>query len=78
MPDGPACCGDDRGDEHHRGLSFPHSTWIDRTVSLMPGDRTVLQSNMTLHLMLAVYPDHVGDGRPERLSRIPRSLFVKE
>lgn len=68
------------------GLSFPPAVWIDRTVSLAPGDRTELVENMMLHLMLAVWLDgggysfsetvRVGADGPELLSTMPRELVV--
>lgn len=68
------------------GLSFPPAVWIDRTVSLAPGDRTELVENMMLHLMLAVWLDgggysfsetaRVGADGPELFSTLPRALLV--
>ncbi|MQA08156.1 MAG: M24 family metallopeptidase [Pseudonocardiaceae bacterium] len=69
------------------GISFPDTGWVERTISLAPGDRTVLNPGMTIHLMLAVWLDRigyslsetfvVGDGQPERLSSLPWELMVK-
>lgn len=69
------------------GISFPNTTWIENTISLAPGDRTVLRPNMTLHLMLAVWQDEfgyslsetfrIGDSEPERMSVLPQTLLVK-
>jgi ectoine hydrolase len=70
------------------GLSFPVTDWIDETISIAPGDNTILEPNMTIHLMLAMWLDRVGyafsetfvvttDG-PESLSRMPRELTVKQ
>ncbi|MQA86088.1 MAG: M24 family metallopeptidase [Streptosporangiales bacterium] len=68
------------------GLSFPDTCWVERTVSLAAGDRTVLQPHMTIHLMLAVWLDKIGhslsetfiitEGEPESVSSLPRQLTV--
>lgn len=68
------------------GLSYPPD-WGERTMSLRPGDRTVLQENMTFHLMPGLWTPDWGlaitesfvvtpDGG-EPLADIPRELVVK-
>ena len=59
-------------------------TWIDRTVSLRPGDTTELRPGMTLHLMAGLWREEascvlsetfiVRDGPPEILTTVPRNL----
>lgn len=68
------------------GLSYPPD-WGERTMSLRPGDRTVLQPGMTFHFMTGLWTDDWGmettesivitDGAPECLASVPRELFVK-
>lgn len=69
------------------GLSFPSSTWVEPTISLAAGDRTVLAPNMSLHLMLEVWGARVGhgvsdavvitDGAPEVLGASSPELRMK-
>lgn len=68
------------------GLSYPPD-WGERTMSLRRGDRTVLQENMTLHFMPAIWTGEWGleatetfavtprGGEP--LGDVPRALVVK-
>ncbi len=73
------------------GLSYPPD-WGERTFSIRPSDRTVLQPNMTFHFMPAIWKDEgdrgwgleitetlrVRDSGPaECLAEVPRQLFVK-
>jgi Xaa-Pro aminopeptidase len=68
------------------GLNYPPN-WADHTASLRPGDRTVLQPNMTFHLMLGMWLEgwgfemsetfRVTETGAESLTRFPRELFVK-
>jgi ectoine hydrolase len=68
------------------GLSYPPD-WGERTMSLRRGDRTVLQPNMTLHFMPALWLEDNGlelsetilitDSGAECLCRTPRKLVVK-
>ncbi|WP_299822255.1 ectoine hydrolase DoeA [uncultured Jannaschia sp.] len=68
------------------GLSYPPD-WGERTCSLRPGDRTVLQPGMTFHFMTGLWLDNFGfeitesiaitDGDPECLADVPRKLVVK-
>jgi Xaa-Pro aminopeptidase len=59
-------------------------TWIERTISLKPGDRSILQEGMTFHLMAGLWQSDVsctasetlivtGSGA-ETLSTLPRGL----
>ena len=69
------------------GVSYPPD-WGERTMSLRPGDRTVLQPGMTFHFMTGLWSDEMGleitetiaitDGAPELLANVPRKLFVKD
>ena len=69
------------------GLSYPPD-WGERTISLRRGDLTVLQPNMTLHFMPALWLDDggielsesilIGAGAPEMLAKVPRQVLVKD
>jgi Xaa-Pro aminopeptidase len=61
--------------------------WTEGTASLAPGDETVLEPNLTFHLMLGFWQDDWGfvlsevfrvaeAGTPETFSSLPRKLFV--
>jgi len=69
------------------GLSYPPD-WGERTCSLRPGDRTILQEGMTFHFMTGLWMDDMGfeitesiaiheDG-PELLAEVPRLMTVKD
>ena len=68
------------------GLSYPPD-WGERTMSLRPGDRTVLQPGMTFHFMTGLWLADMGleitesiaitDTGVECLASVPRKLFVK-
>lgn len=68
------------------GLSYPPD-WGERTMSLRPGDRTVLEPGMTFHFMTGLWLEDMGleitesiaitDGGVECLANVPRKLFVK-
>jgi ectoine hydrolase len=68
------------------GVSYPPD-WGERTMSLRPGDRTVLQSGMTFHFMTGLWMKDwgleitesivIGDTGPECLATVPRRLVVK-
>jgi len=57
------------------------------TASLHPGDRTVLEPDMTFHMMLGFWYDDWGytlsetfritDKGGESLAKLPREIFVK-
>jgi ectoine hydrolase len=69
------------------GLSYPPD-WGERTFSLRRGDTTVLEQNMTIHFMPALWLDDggielsesilIGAGGPEMLAKVPRKVVVKE
>ena len=69
------------------GISYPPD-WGERTMSIRPGDKSVLESNMTFHFMTGLWMDDWGfeitesiritDGAPECLAKVPRKLFVKD
>ena len=52
------------------GLSYPPD-WGERTISLRPGDKTVLKENMTFHFMTALWSDDWG-------FEITESLIIKK
>jgi len=68
------------------GLGYPPD-WGERTMSLRPGDRTVLQPGMTFHFMTGLWLDTMGleitesivitETGVECLASVPRRLFVK-
>lgn len=69
------------------GLSYPPD-WGERTMSLRPGDKTVLEENMTFHFMTGLWMDDwgfeitesivIGASGPECLANVPRRLHVKD
>jgi len=69
------------------GLSYPPD-WGERTMSLRPGDKTVLEENMTFHFMTGLWMDDwgfeitesivIGANGPECLADVPRRLHVKD
>ena len=69
------------------GMSYPPD-WGERTMSLRPGDKTVLEENMTFHFMTGLWMEDwgfeitesivIGETGPECLADVPRKLFVKE
>ena len=69
------------------GVSYPPD-WGERTFSLRPGDKTVLQENMTLHFMTGLWMEDWGfeitesiritETGHECLSNVPRKLLVKD
>jgi len=69
------------------GLNYPPD-WGEHTASLRPGDQTILERNMTFHMILGMWMDNYGfecsesfrvsqDGC-ETFADVPRKLFVKE
>ncbi len=68
------------------GIGYPPD-WGERTISLRAGDRTVLQPNMTIHLMPGIWMEDWGisisetfrvtETGAETLANVPRKLFVK-
>ena len=69
------------------GASYPPD-WGERTMSLRPGDRTVLEPGMTFHFMPGLWLDDWGleitesilitRHGAETFCNVPRKLFVKE
>jgi len=69
------------------GVSYPPD-WGERTMSLRPGDRTVLEPNMTFHFMTGLWMDSwgfeiteslvIGERGPEILANTPRELVIKD
>jgi Xaa-Pro dipeptidase len=69
------------------GLNYPPN-WADHTASLRENDLTVLEPNMTFHLMLGMWMEgwgfelsetfRVTEGGYEVFADFPRRLFVKE
>lgn len=69
------------------GLSYPPD-WGERTMSLRPGDRTLLQPGMTFHFMTGLWLADMGLEITESivitatgvecLAQVPRQLFVKD
>jgi ectoine hydrolase len=69
------------------GISYPPD-WGERTMSLRPGDPSVLTENMTFHFMPAIWTDDWGfessetiriraDGPAECLADVSRELTIK-
>ncbi len=69
------------------GVSYPPD-WGERTMSLRPGDRTVLEENMTFHFMTGIWGDDfgfeitesivIGSSAPECLATVERKLVIKD
>jgi ectoine hydrolase len=69
------------------GLSYPPD-WGERTMSLRPGDRTVLEPHMTFHFMTGLWLEDWGleitesivitETGVECLASVPRQLLVKD
>jgi len=69
------------------GLSYPPD-WGERTMSLRPGDKTVLEPGMTFHFMTALWLEDMGleiteslaitETGYELLADVPRKLVVKD
>lgn len=69
------------------GVNFQPS-WVERTASLQPGDRTVLEPDMTFHLICGMWQGphnmvtsetfRVTPGGYELFSRLEQRLFVKD
>lgn len=68
------------------GLNYPPD-WGEHTVSLRPGDKTILMPGMTLHCIPGMYMDDYGvsisesvvitETGSETLAQFPRKLFFK-
>jgi ectoine hydrolase len=69
------------------GMSYPPD-WGERTMSLRPGDKTVMEENMTFHFMTGLWMDDwgfeitesiiIGEHGPECLANVPRKLLIKD
>ncbi len=70
------------------GIGYPGPSWNERTASLQPGNSTVLEPNMTFHMILGMWLADWGfeisetfrvteDGGPEVFSTVPREVFIK-
>lgn len=69
------------------GISYPPD-WGERTMSLRPGDRSVLRENMTFHFMTGLWMEdwgfeitesiRIGERDPECLADVPRKMIVKD
>ena len=67
------------------GLGYPPD-WGEHTASLRPGDETVLEEDMTFHMIPGIWGDdfgveisetfHVTSGGAETLANFPRKLFT--
>ena len=67
------------------GLAYPPD-WGEHTMSLRPGDKTVLEEGMTFHFMTGLWQDGwgleitesiaIGKSGPECLANVPRKLVV--
>lgn len=68
------------------GLNYPPD-WGEHTASLRPGDLTVLQPNMTIHMIPGIWQDDYGveisepfrvtENGCETFVNFPRKLFIK-
>jgi len=68
------------------GLNYPPD-WGEHTASLRPGDKTILEPNMTFHLIPGIWQDNYGveisqafrvtEKGCEVFANVPRKLFVK-
>src|SRR6266513_6531501 len=78
-------CSSDLG--YSIGVNYPPN-WADHTASLRENDTTVMEPNMTFHLMLGMWMEgwgfelsdtfRVTETGHEVLADFPRQLFVKE
>lgn len=69
------------------GISYPPD-WGERTMSLRPGDKTVMEENMTFHFMTGLWTNDwgfeitesivIGKNGPECLANVPRKLLIKD
>ncbi len=68
------------------GLNYPPD-WGEHTASLRPGDKTILEPNMTFHMILGMWMDDYGfecsesfqvtGNGCETFAQVPRKLFIK-
>ena len=69
------------------GLNYPPD-WGEHTISLRPGDKTIVQPNMTFHVITGMWYDEFGfevseairitETGCETFANVPRKLFVKK
>ena len=69
------------------GLNYPPD-WGEHTMSLRPGDKSIIEPNMTFHMIPGLWMDDWGleisesfivtDTGYERLARVPQRLFIKD
>ncbi|MBY0095846.1 M24 family metallopeptidase [Mesobacillus maritimus] len=69
------------------GLNYPPD-WGEHTASIRKGDKTILQPNMTFHLIPGIWLDQYGfeasesivitENGCETLASLPRELFIKD
>lgn len=69
------------------GLNYPPD-WGEHTASIRKGDRTILQPNMTFHLIPGIWLDHYGfeaseafrvtETGCETFAKLARELYIKE
>ncbi|QGQ47707.1 M24 family metallopeptidase [Metabacillus sediminilitoris] len=69
------------------GLNYPPD-WGEHTASIRKGDKTILQPNMTFHLIPGIWLDQYGFEASEALrvtetgcetfAKLPRDLFIKD
>ena len=68
------------------GMNYPPD-WGEHTVSIRPGDKTVLKENMVLHIIPGMYYEDFGveiseaivvtKNGAETLAKVPRELYIK-
>ena len=69
------------------GCNYPPD-WGEHTISLRPGDTTILEPGMTIHVMPGIWTDSLGfecsegvyvteNGSVETFAKVPRQLFIK-
>ena len=68
------------------GLAYP-PVWCENTMSMRPGDRTILKKNMTFHVLVAMWmedwgysisePVRVTETGCESFANFPRKMFLK-
>lgn len=69
------------------GIGYPGPSWNERTASLQPGNNTILEPNMTFHMIIGMWMADWGfeisetfrvtEGAPEVFSGVPREVFVR-
>lgn len=68
------------------GLAYP-PVWSENTMSMRPGDRSILKKNMTFHVLTAMWmegwgysisePTRITETGCESFANFPRKLFIK-